>query len=81
MSPLLVHAAALMHPSALPCSFANKQDGASVLSDQDLSDRLALEQLINEAGIDQCQVVSVLTYLCTYCAMTSTCECEWVTMS
>ena len=45
----------------LPCSFANKQDGSNVLSDQDLSDRLGVEQLIDEAGVDQCQVVSAST--------------------
>ena len=42
----------------LPCSLANKQDGSSALSDQELSDRLGLEQLVEQAVIEQCQVVS-----------------------
>ena len=52
---------------SLLCSFANKQDGSSALSDQDLSDRLGLEQLFDSAGIDQCQVVGVNTQLTTTC--------------
>ena len=39
-------------------SFANKQDEASALSNQDICDRLGVEELIDNAGIDQCQVVS-----------------------
>ena len=65
-----------------PCSFANKQDGSSALSDRELSDRLGLEQLVDQAVIEQCQVVSatcmhvyVRTYVrmnaCAYRAMTS----------
>ena len=73
LSRPLVHTTAHVLSSLccyLPCSFANKQDGSSALSDQDLSERLGLEQLIKEAGVDQCQVVSASTF----CA-------RWLTVS
>ena len=56
----------------LPCSFANKQDGSSALSDQELSDRLGLEQLVDQAVIEQCQVVGATcmhVYVCAYVRM------------